>query len=808
MKKMLINATDELRVAITYDGVLADLDVEKPGIEQKKSNIYKGKITSIEPSLAAVFVNYGSERHGFLPLKEISPEYFSDFNPNSDEPIDIKKVLRIGQPVVIQVEKEERGSKGAALTTFLSLAGSYLVLMPNNPRAGGISRRIEGEERDQLRDSLSKLTMPEGMGVIIRTAGVSKSAEELQWDLDVLLRYFEALKQAASMNKAAPYLIHQESDVVIRTLRDYLRQDINEVVFDDNDAYQRAREYIKQVRPDFVERIKLYEDETPLFSRYQIEQQIETSYQRELRLPSGGSIVIDQTEALVSIDINSSRATKGKSIEETALNTNVEAAQEIARQLRLRDIGGLIVIDFIDMTQSRNQRQVENTLREALHIDRARIQISRISRFGLLEMSRQRLRSGINKSSRVTCPRCSGTGGIRSVESLGLSIIHLIQEQAVKTDKHIFQVQVPVDVATFLINEQRDKLATVEKATGVKLIIIPNQHLLTPNYNIRHLKSSTGERGGAAVPSYKLLRSTKPEAPTTHKTTAKKSSEEPVINQFLSTETPSKKTLSKSKSTDMGVIRRVLNKMFGTSAEPEKEVAEKPARRTSGNRSNNSNRHRSNNGDRRPRGNSNNPNSTRRNTSSNRNTHKANTSDARGTRDTKDTRDRNDTRAPNAETAEKTDAAHDKDTQQQRTRRGTRGGQQRSNSRKTNENSRTNAPKKPQERANEKSPATENNTGPKKMDHGVDSIKAQKPKSEEIAALASENQVKRKPAAKPSVAQSNVEQRPMTAGKRISPVTKKTEGTTSTSAPAKPAKPAYQPGRKIAAAGEKAPDTK
>lgn len=566
MNRMLINATqlDELRVAITHNTLLIDLDIERPGIEQKKANIYKGRISSIEPSLAAVFVDYGSERHGFLPLKEISPEYFNDYDPNTmdEASVDINKVLRIGQPVVVQVDKEERGSKGAALTTFLSLAGSYLVLMPNNPRAGGISRRIEGEDRDQLKDTLSQLQLPEGMGVIIRTAGVNRNIEELQWDLDVLLRYFEAIKQAVALRKSPPYLIHQESDVIIRTLRDYLRQDISEVIIDETDAHHRALNYIQQVRPDFADRLKLYQDDVPLFSRFQIEQQIETAYQREVRLPSGGSIVIDQTEALVSIDINSARATKGKSIEETAYNTNIEATEEIARQLRLRDIGGLIVIDFIDMMQVRNQRDVENNLRQVLHLDRARIQIGRISRFGLLEMSRQRLRSAINKTARVSCPRCNGTGVIRSVESLGYSIIHLIQEQTAKNDKINFQVQVPVDVATFLINEQRQKMAEIERNSGARITVVPNPHLQTPHYNIRHIRRA-GEEDD--IPSYKLLRNAKSEIPSLKSGLITKDMQEPAIKQFLTDNGPTQTHPKfRAPSTEGGAISRLIRKLFHT----------------------------------------------------------------------------------------------------------------------------------------------------------------------------------------------------------------------------------------------------
>ncbi|MDP1574372.1 MAG: Rne/Rng family ribonuclease [Coxiellaceae bacterium] len=582
IKRMLINATqpDELRVATTADSVLVDLNIEHPGQEQKKSNIYKGRISSIEPSLGAVFVDYGSERHGFLPIKEISPEYFmSSIEGKAFETLDIKKLLREGQEIVIQIDKEERGTKGAALTTFISLAGCYLVLMPNNPDAGGISRRIEGEDRDQLREIIEQLPVPEGMGVIIRTAGVSRSKEELEWDLKVLLRYWEAIKQAA-VARPAPYLIHQESDVIIRAVRDHLRQDITEVLIDSPDAFQRAKDYISQVRPDFIDHMKLYSDTMPLFSRFQIERQIEAAYQREVRLPSGGSIVIDHTEALVAIDINSSRATKGGNIEETALQTNLEAADEIARQLRIRDIGGLVVIDFIDMTPVRNQREVENRLRNALGLDRARIQIGRISRFGLLEMSRQRLRAALSVSTENACPRCEGRGSVRSVESVALSIIHLIQENASRGSANI-QVQVPVDVATYLMNEKRDTIKEIETHSTSQVSIIPNIHLQSPHF---HLKTSRDE-SNKSLPSYKSVRVPKVEALST-KTTSPANFAEPAISQYLTNTT--EQAPMPRKSTGNGLIKRLWGMMFGedeSSSSATKKPTVKPAPR-----SNNTNR--------------------------------------------------------------------------------------------------------------------------------------------------------------------------------------------------------------------------
>lgn len=488
MKRMLFNATqpEELRVALVDGQRLYDLDIETTARESKKSNIYKGKITRIEPSLEAAFVDYGAERHGFLPLKEISREYFRDgVDPGGK--LNIKDAVKEGQELVIQVAKEERGNKGAALTTFISLAGRYLVLMPNNPRAGGVSRRIEGDDRNEARDALAQLEIPEDMGIIIRTAGVGKNVEELQWDLDYLLNLWQAIKEA-SEQKNAPFLVYQESNLITRSIRDYFRNDINEIIIDEPGVYEQAREFMNQVMPHNLNKIKLYQDPVPLFTRYQIESQIESAFQREVRLPSGGSVVIDHTEALISIDINSSRATKGADIEETALNTNLEAAEEIARQLRLRDMGGLVVIDFIDMTPARNQREVENRLREALKADRARVQIGRISRFGLLEMSRQRLRPSLGESSQIICPRCSGHGTIRGIESLALSILRLVEEESMKEKTARVVAQLPVDAATFLLNEKRDVLQEVESRQKVKILLIPNIDLETPHFEVTRIR--------------------------------------------------------------------------------------------------------------------------------------------------------------------------------------------------------------------------------------------------------------------------------------------------------------------------------
>ncbi|MGB5098828.1 MAG: Rne/Rng family ribonuclease, partial [Porticoccaceae bacterium] len=489
MKRMLINATqpEELRVALVDGQLLYDLDIENRTREQKKANIYKGVITRVEPSLEAAFVNYGAEKHGFLPLKEIAREYFKRRPADPQGKVKIKEILEEGQEVIVQVEKEERGSKGAALTTFVSLAGRYMVLMPNNPRAGGISRRIEGEERDQLRDALKGLEIPEPCGVIVRTAGIGRSAEELQWDLDYLLHLWQTIEREAQQAKA-PKFLFQESNVIIRAIRDYLRPDVGEVIVDSKEAYQLAAAFVQQVMPDEAGRVKYYNDSVPLFNRYQIEQQIETAFQREVKLPSGGSIVIDITEALVSVDINSARATKGGDIEETALHTNLEAADEIARQLRLRDVGGLIVIDFIDMLSSKNQRMVEDRMRVALEVDRARVQLGRISRFGLLEMSRQRLRPSLEEMTFKVCPRCDGQGTIRGTRSLALSILRLVEEEAQKENSVQIRAITPVAVATFLLNEKRRAILDIETRHGIRVAILPSESMETPHYEVQRIR--------------------------------------------------------------------------------------------------------------------------------------------------------------------------------------------------------------------------------------------------------------------------------------------------------------------------------
>lgn len=491
MKRILINAVqkEEVRVAMVDGQRLYDLDVEVPSREQKKSNVYKGKITRVEPSLEACFVDYGAERHGFLPFKEVARMYFTEEAQQASGRPDIRTAIKEGQEIVVQVEKEERGNKGAALTTFISLAGRYLVLMPNNPRAGGVSRRIEGDDRNLIREALSQLEVPNGMGLIVRTAGVGRNTEELQWDLNYLLQLWSAFEKAAA-ERPAPFLIYQESDVTTRALRDYFRSDISEVLIDSEDVYNAAMDFVQQVMPNSAHKIKYYEDTVPLFNRFQVENQIESAYRREVQLPSGGAIVIDHTEALISIDINSARATKGGDIEETATNTNLEAADEVARQLRLRDLGGLVVIDFIDMMNNRNQRAVENRLNAAVQADRARVQIGRISRFGLLEMSRQRLKPSLGESTQIVCPRCNGQGTIRTVESLSLSLVRILEEEALKASTARVDIQVPIDVATYMLNEKRQAIQDIEKLSGVHVLIVANPALETPQYKVERIRKS------------------------------------------------------------------------------------------------------------------------------------------------------------------------------------------------------------------------------------------------------------------------------------------------------------------------------
>ncbi|KAB2924043.1 MAG: Rne/Rng family ribonuclease, partial [Candidatus Contendobacter sp.] len=527
MKRMLINATqqEELRVALVDGQKLYDLDIETPAREQKKSNVYKGRVTRIEPGLEAAFVEYGADRHGFLPFKEINRSYFDPHAAEGGRP-SIREAIREGQEIMVQVEKEERGNKGAALTTFISLAGRYLVLMPNNPRAGGVSRRIEGEDRQEIREVMSSLDIPDGMGLIVRTAGVGRSQEELQWDMDYLLHLWKAIETALPQKKA-PFLIYQESNIIIRALRDYLRADIGEILVDHPAVHRQAQDFMQQVMPQNLNKLKLYQDSIPLFTRFQIESQIETAYQREVSLPSGGGIVIDYTEALVSIDINSARATKGADIEETALTTNLEAADEVARQLRLRDLGGLVVIDFIDMNLARNQREVETRLREALKMDRARVQVGRISRFGLLEMSRQRLSPSLDEASHMICPRCNGQGTIRNIDSLALSVLRLIQEEAMKDRTGRVVVQLPVKVATFLLNEKREAIRAIEQRHRVGVLLIPNESLETPHFKLNRLR--VDELSEGQLRSYALAEDYEEPVEAKASPVARSTDEEPMV---------------------------------------------------------------------------------------------------------------------------------------------------------------------------------------------------------------------------------------------------------------------------------------
>ncbi len=585
MNRMLINAThkdQELRIALASGQFLYDLIIESTSREQKQSNIYKGIVTRIEPSLEAAFVDYGEGRHGFLPLKEVARPCFKRSYQDMGRRPSISEVLEEGQRLIVQVEKEERGNKGAALTTFITLPGCYLVLMPNNPRAGGVSRRIEGDERDELHSVLNSLQVPDGMGLIIRTAGGGRSLDELQWDLEILLRLWDVIQKASQENaedndisqRPAPFLIYQEGNAVIRALRDYLRKDIDEILIDHQDVYEDVVNHLKLIRPDFVSRVKHYKDPTPLFTRFQIESQIESAFQREVRLPSGGSIIIDHTEALVSIDINSAKSTKGGDIEETALMTNLEAANEIARQLRLRDIGGLIVIDFIDMTPIRNQREVEERLNKALAMDRARVQIGRISRFGLLEMSRQRLRPSLGESSRVTCPRCVGQGTIRGIESLGLSIIRIIEEEALKENTAQVRAILPTEIAAYLLNEKRQSIIDIEKRQQVTVIVVPSPYLLTPQYEVERIRLSDFSEKDEKLASYKLAVKPETTTSTTPSQSSQKTQQEPAIKTIPTEEIPAAPaTITQvqqqyPKEKDQGIFKKIFNFIFEKKEQP------------------------------------------------------------------------------------------------------------------------------------------------------------------------------------------------------------------------------------------------
>jgi ribonuclease E len=568
MKRILINAThpEELRVAMVDGQRLYDLDIDTPTREQKKGNIYKGKITRIEPSLEAVFVDYGSERQGFLPLKEISKTYFKQREAGDDNGrINVQDVLSVGQELVVQIEKEERGNKGAALTTFISLAGRYLVLMPNSPRAGGISRRIEGDDRAELQETLRHLEVPDDMGMIVRTAGVGKQPEELQWDLEYLLQLWTAI-DVATKDRRAPFLVYQESNIIIRALRDYLRKDIGEILVDSPEVYQTGYDFMRMVMPHELSKFKLYQDKVPLFTRYQVESQIESAFRHEVRLPSGGALVIDPTEALISIDVNSARANKGGDIEETALNTNLEAAEEIARQLRLRDLGGLVVIDFIDMGPSRNQREVENRLREHLKADRARVQVGRISRFGLLEMSRQRLRPALGEAHQEICPRCAGLGHVRGIESLGLAVLRLVEEEATKDKITQLVVQLPVPVATFILNDKRMQVEAIEQRHDVKIVMIPNPHLETPHYEIERVKDGNARQ----QVSHQLM--TTPEQETPVVLREKPVMEQPVVTGISPAAPAPVIVREKEEQQKPSLLKRLLQVLTGKTEQEEEDM--------------------------------------------------------------------------------------------------------------------------------------------------------------------------------------------------------------------------------------------
>ncbi|MFT4581772.1 MAG: ribonuclease E [Gammaproteobacteria bacterium] len=620
MKRMLINATqaEELRVALVNGQRLYDLDIEATGHEQKKSNIYKARIMRIEPSLEAAFVDYGAERHGFLPLKEVSRSLFKE-QPKSGGRINIKEVLDEGQEIVVQIEKEERGNKGAALTTFISLAGRYLVAMPDNPRAGGVSRQIEGSDRDEAREAMAALEIPDDLGLILRTAGIGKSSEELQWDLDYLLQLRDAI-DAASVDRKAPYLIYQDQNVIIRAIRDYLRSDIVEILVDDQALFDQAHDFMQQVMPHNLDKLKRYDDPVPLFTRYQIESQIQTAFSRTVRLPSGGSIVIEPTEALITIDINSSKATKGSDIEDTAFQTNLEAADEIATQLRLRDLGGLIVIDYIDMLASKNQRSVENRLRDAVKVDRARVQIGKISRFGLLEMSRQRIRPSLAESSHELCPRCEGVGTIRNTQSTALVVLRIIEEESMKESTEKIVAQVPIDVATYLTNEKRLDISAIEERLKVAILIIPNQNLETPHYDVERIREQDAKKLSDSD-SYALLKDV--ESPVKdHRKLETPTAEQPVVKE-LSRNAPKPKSQKEATASNEGLMSRFLGLFSGGA--PAASVAEsasarsKPVEQDGSRRNSNGRGRRGSRNDDRPQSNNAKPKSESRTSQTNKN---------------------------------------------------------------------------------------------------------------------------------------------------------------------------------------------
>ncbi len=699
MKRMLINATqpEELRVALVDGQKLFDLDIEVPSRGQKKSNVYKGKITRIEPSLEAAFVDYGADRHGFLPMKEVARTYFREGASEGGGRVSIKDALREGQEIIVQVEKEERGNKGAALTTFISLAGRYLVLMPNNPRAGGVSRRIEGEDRSIVRDAMAQLEYPDTMGLIVRTAGVGRQSEELQWDLDYLIQLWDSIAKASG-ERPSPFLIYQESNVIIRALRDHLRSDIGEILVDDKEVHQRAIEFMTQVMPHNLTKLNLYDDPVPLFSRYQIESQIESAFQREVTLPAGGAIVIDHTEALISIDINSARATKGSDIEETALNTNLEAADEIARQLRLRDMGG------IDMQPTKHQREVENRLRDALRIDRARVQVGRISRFGLLEMSRQRLRPSLGESSQIVCPRCSGQGTVRGVESLALSILRIIEEDAMKEKTGRILARVPVDVGTYLLNEKRDILFNLEQRHKLSVTLIPTPttpSLETPHYEIKRVRADELDGQEGAI-SHKLIQEEEEVDITAALRDSKAPEAEKPAVQSVAPAAPAPAptpvpVAQPAATPTTGLIRRLWENLFGKTVEVEEEKKPEPPRRSRSRGGNRGGRSRSSGNAKRNQGNRRNEGEKREASGNqgqgqgqkprrrNDNAAKKENKENKGNRDAATEKAAVEKAPAEKVEAQKTGAEENKGQQgqgQQRSRRGRRGGRRRSGQRR------------------------------------------------------------------------------------------------------------------------------
>jgi ribonuclease E len=687
MKRILVNATqqEELRVAMVDGQKLYDLDIEVPSQEQKKANIYKGVITRVEPSLEAAFVNYGVERHGFLPFKEISKLYFKENNTPAGERPPIKDLIEEGQQLIVQVEREERGNKGAALTTFISLAGRYLVLMPNNPRAGGVSRRIEGEDRKEVREALNQVKIPSGMGVIVRTAGVGRTSEELGWDIAYLEKVWSAV-EAAAAERQEPFLIYQESNAMIRALRDHFRNDINEIIIDDAKVYKDAHQFLQQVMPNDLRKLKLYEDHVPLFNRYQIEAQIESAFQREVNLPSGGAIVIDHTEALLSIDINSARATKGSDIEQTALQTNLEAADEIARQLRLRDLGGLIVVDFIDMMANKNQREVENRLRDAIEVDRARIQLGRISRFGLLEMSRQRLRPSLGESSQIVCPRCTGHGTIRTSESLALAILRLLEEEAMKDKTGKVIARVPVDVGTFLLNEKRLSLQEIEHRQKIDLIIVPQANLETPHFEVQRVRSDDTEVEGKT--SYEL--STSEEENVEITTTTRREVDKPAVST-VSMDAPAPAPIQSETTEQVKPSKGILAKIFGwlfedtTKEEEKKEEKSQDSPQRRGRYNNSNNRNRNNNNRRR------NPSQRGQNRRGSRNSNRDDQQKTDGEKGQSDNRNRNDQQKADGEKGQSDNRNRNRNRNRKRNRSDSQRPQNRTQSNDQSDNKQENA---------------------------------------------------------------------------------------------------------------------